>query len=171
MPLSLWLPRRRWRRRCLLKTWPCGDALVIRRKRLCRRNRRGRLGKILYVIKDGHQVEVGEGQAVAGKVAALGDSAIEKADLLLQRRNHAVDRLAIGLSIVGLREEVREQIGAHHGRIDPGVDQRDPLFGERRLARLGRDELWSREREIEIGGGRLGFAQLEIAMAHDGYFL
>src|SRR5580704_16000226 len=66
--LSLCL--RRWRGRRFLKTWPHGDAVVIRCERLRGRDCRGRFREFLQVIKDGHQVDVGEGQAVAGKVAA-----------------------------------------------------------------------------------------------------
>ena len=50
---------------------------------LRRPNGGARFWEIPQVEEDRQHIDVGEGKAVAGKVAALGDGTIEKADFIL----------------------------------------------------------------------------------------
>src|SRR5271169_2092380 len=108
---SLGLLRRRRGRHRLLKARSLGKALVIGRKGLCRRYSAGGFRKLFQIEQDRHHVDVGEGEAPAGEEAVFGNGTINEADLLLERRRYGIDRLSIGRTVTGFRENVVEQIG------------------------------------------------------------
>ncbi len=70
----------------------------------------------------------------------VGDRLVEDGDLLAQRRQRAVDRRAVGLAVVGLRERNsrRDRCGPY--RIDHRVDDRHPLLGPGVIARIAREQ-------------------------------
>jgi hypothetical protein len=98
-------------------------------------------------------------------MAGAGDRLVENAQLLAHRRHDGLDRLAVRLSVQGLRGDVVVQISADHGAVHHRVDERDPLLGERGEVGVGREETWSRENAIEISGYGLRFEQFYIAVA------
>src|SRR5262249_41039356 len=147
--------RRRWRNR-ILETWPRREPLIVGGKRLFRRDRRGTFRKFLHVEQDRHHIEIGKGEAIAGKITAFGNAASEKPDFFLQLGRDSIDRLAIGLPVRRLGKNIREQVIADQGRVYPGIDERHPLLRERGFAWISWNELRPAEYKVQIGGDRLG---------------
>jgi len=122
-------------------------------------------GQLLDSMEDRHEIDVGEGELVAGEMAGLGDRSVENPDLLTHRRQYGFDRRSVRLSIGGFRRDIRDQIGPDQRAVHHRVDERDPLLGESAEARIGRENQWSGEAAIQISRNGLRFEQLYIAVS------
>jgi hypothetical protein len=120
-----------------------------------------------HVIKDRHQVDVGERVLIIDEIAGPGDGPVENRDLVMQRRDYRFDRLPIGLAVGGLRRGIGEEIGADQGAIHKRVDERNPLLDERGGEGFGWKQGRAGKAAVEIGGDGLGFEQLDVAVAQD----
>src|SRR5262245_14892772 len=79
------LLRGRWRHG-VLEARPLGVAVIVGREVLGCRDRITAFGEIAYVEQDRHQIDISEGELVAGKVTRLRDGLVQNVDLLVQLR-------------------------------------------------------------------------------------
>ena len=100
---------------------------------------------------------------MADEITGLLDRAIENSQLLVHRRQHGIDRRAIGIRIQHFCLDISVEVGADEGAIHRRVDERDPLLDECRKPRIGREDRGTCEAAIQISGDRLRFEQLDVA--------
>src|SRR5216684_1881738 len=113
------------------------------------------LGEALDIVKDRHQVDVSKGEAGAYEIAGPGNGLVQYIDLLLHRRQRAVDRGAVGLAVDSLRNQIAEEIRPYQTGIDSGVDERDPLLDFGSSARIFGDQFRAGESLVDVSGDGL----------------
>jgi len=123
------------------------------------------LRQFAKIIEDRQQVDVGEGEVLAGKVAGRCDGAIEHGELRLHLGQRRFDPRLVGAAIRRAGEEMRAEILAHQHRVHRRVDDREPLLDPRRRQGLARHQIRSREGAIDVAADRPRLAQREGAVA------
>ena len=93
---------------------------------------------------------------------------VENGELLFHQRQRRVDLGPVRAAVRRARKGVADDVLAHAGGVDEGVDAGDPLLGQRGALGIGRDQGRAVERSVDVGCDGLRLEELEIAVSHHG---
>jgi hypothetical protein len=124
------------------------------------------LGKSLQIESDREQVDVCQRQLVTYEMAGLGERFVEYGKLLFHVRQGAIDHLPVRTAVSRARKDVADDVLAHAGGIDDGVDAADPLLGQGIARGVHRHQGGPLEGAVDVGADGFRLEELHVAVAH-----